>query len=267
MTKNNGEIVRLKNVFLRNDGKVVRSCSVPLNAKFTYRNGRLLFAHYKNAFRTRRSTVIDDLNEISQYEFIEEFDEFVVDRSRKFYLNDNNVAIPKRDGVTLSDLNKSVKRSSRRSTQNFYNLACSNTWKYFCTFTFKDSEVRTSKDNVLHGWKMFCQFMRRKYPGFIALCIYEFFSDRDNGYHYHALIGNCDLNLEPAVNFHTKDLIYSKDKQVFNVKDWKCGFSTAVEITNGSDNTKLVNYMFTAYLNKDKSAVPYGCKSFFLVVI
>lgn len=105
--------------------------------------------------------------------------------------------------------------------------------------------------------------MRRPFPDFRALGVYERFEDIATGFHMHTLIGGCKLNLVPATykNETEGDFLYTDiGNQIFNCTNWNNGLNTVVCIDPRSHQLQVVNYM-SKYMNKESPA-PYGCKRY-----
>lgn len=162
--------------------------------------------------------------------------------------------------ATLSDLQLSIKRGSNRAIKKFYDYAFANKWEYFCTFTFEDERIRQSNDLLYLSWDNFRKQLRRGSSCVKALAVYEEF--KKGGYHIHALLSECDLNLTPARNFDTHEFIFNSfGVQIFNCHDWKIGYNTIACIDPKSCNEQIVNYM-SKYMTKCSPAPP-GCKRYF----
>lgn len=157
------------------------------------------------------------------------------------------------DGSTVET--KQLENRSR-AIQRIYDLARSTQWDWFVTLTFSPDEVdRFDYDAVSKKMVSFTQSLRW------YNCLYLIVPEQhDKGsWHFHGLIRG-ELPVVEAVNPHTgKFILDNKGRQVYNVVNFKAGFTTATKIT---DSNRAVTYL-TKYLTKGKmTKIPKGKKSF-----
>lgn len=255
---------RISNAYVNKDGDYMIKSTKCINLALNCRGGHLELIHYKKPLVVPEH-VAKDPELISDDVTLVEMDSVI--STRKYQLNEKGEAVPVKAGAVIKDLMQSIERSQKRSIQNFYNYALSNTWEYFCTFTFGDKETRLNKDMLTTTWKNFVKALRKDNPDVIALATYERFKEPETGetmpgFHMHCLLGKCDLKLKPARNYHTGEFLYTKlGNQIFNCLDWLSGFNTVVCINPNSVQLQVVNYM-SKYMTKDCPA-PYGCHRYF----
>lgn len=135
--------------------------------------------------------------------------------------------------------------NQKRAREKVYDYARSNTFDFFVTLTFSDSEVdRYDYDACTTKLRQFTDWLGRNN------CSYIFVPEqhKDGAYHFHGLVKGA-LRLSPAVNPHT--LLQIPD--VFNISNYNLGFSTATRI---KDPQRTASYI-TKYLTKDMT-VPKG---------
>lgn len=193
----------------------------------------------------------------------------ISDRSRKFHINASGVLVPNSDKVLFSQFLRSREQSRLRALDSSYRYALSNTWAYFCTFTFDPKKVeRTNDEACKHCWQLFRQRLQYLFPDIKIYCVPEY--HEKGSLHFHALIGNADLSayLEVATFPDGKpnagDIIttrYGDTVYNFDVDLYEFGFTTVVPIQSEDDNEKVVNYL-VKYVHKSKG-MSYNQKSYY----
>ena len=253
---NTGEL--MKNVYYCNKEDEFRSIQYE---QFDYviseSDGKVELMYFPDGYKVPKHVAIDE-DMMNDYYTTPELGSLLGGAKFK---NVDGIAIPITDDSTISDLQNTFNRGSKRAKKNFYNYALANKWQYFCTYTFNDPEVRNDKDLLYHSWSRFIKSMRTKNLDIKAIAVYESFVN--GGYHIHALLSDCLLTLRPAVDPKTGNFIYSSkyNNQVFNCLDWQAGFNTVVCINPDSNNVQVVNYL-GSYMTKESPA-PYRCKRYF----
>lgn len=147
--------------------------------------------------------------------------------------------------------------SMKRAVDKIYDLSFQNEWNYFMTITI-DPEQFNSKD-VKEVYKKLSYWLRNMVnrKGLKYLLIPEY--HKNGGIHAHALINDC-FNLEhsgrylysgkayKAETLQEKGIDVSTLKPVYNVPEWKYGFSTAIPVDGNP--ARLACYI-TKYITKD----------------
>ncbi len=254
---------RISGAYINKDGDYIVKSTKPVNIAFNCRGGHIELVHYKKPISVPNHVAMDPEYITSELTMVEM--ESILS-TRKYQLNDRGEAEPVKAGATIVDLVASLERSQKRSIQNFYNYALSNTWEYFCTFTFADKETRLSKDMLYNTWKTFIKSLRKNNPDIKALATYERFKKPESGetlpgFHMHCILGNCDLSMKPARNTEGAFMYTQFGNQIFNTTDWLSGHNTVVCINPNSVQLQVVNYM-SKYMTKECPA-PYGCHRYF----
>lgn len=149
--------------------------------------------------------------------------------------------------------------SIKRSKDKVFDIVYQNEFKYFVTLTLRESDKvdrRNPKDVIRVLSKWLNNAVTRK--GLQYILIPEYHHD-SGGIHAHALINDC-FRLEDSGRriYHGKawkveDLenyrVYTGGlKPVFNIPDWKYGFSTAIPLDG---EVARVAYYITKYVTKD----------------
>lgn len=140
-------------------------------------------------------------------------------------------------------------QSKNRSKQNIYELARANTWEYFITLTFDREKVDSSNYDTLikQVGKWFNNLKSRKAPNLKYLIIPELHKDGIH-YHFHGLLACCD-----GLTFVDSGIKQNR-KKVYNMPDFKFGFTTATKV---SDTNKVSSYI-TKYITKDLESTLKG---------
>ena len=156
--------------------------------------------------------------------------------------------------------------SVQRAKQSIFDIVYQNDWKYFLTITFNgDNLDRTNPKEVIKPLKKWLEnAVSRKGLKYILVPEYH----KKGGIHCHALINDCDFKFVDSgtrlVKGHDKPLkidtikcLHICDKLgcdisdlpvVYNVSDWRYGFSTAIQTYGQMSN---LAFYVTKYITKD----------------
>lgn len=140
------------------------------------------------------------------------------------------------DEVRLS----SVMRSRRRMVAKIYDYARANRWEWFVTWTFDQNRVRSRYDYADLAKRMtfwLNNVRKRKAPDIRYLVVPELHSD--GAIHFHGLIA--DIGNLRLVDSGKRD---KRGRRVFNVGDYRKGFTTATRI---EDSKRAAAYV-TKYI-------------------
>lgn len=148
-----------------------------------------------------------------------------------------------------------LSRSFRRTRSALYMYARQCNWEYFITLTYSPDKIENRYDYSLcmkkvHNWIDHCK--RRKAKELLYLLVPE--QHKDGAWHIHGLLCNTT-----GLTFTDSGKRYD-GKIVYNLDDWKLGFSTATKVT---DTYKVSNYI-TKYITKDLCAVTPGKQRYFV---
>lgn len=175
--------------------------------------------------------------------------------------------VPVGSQVTISDLqstflskgskckgeNKTRSRSDsiQRSKNKIYDIAISNEWDWFFTLTLDPAKInRYEPDVVCKAFKKWLSNMQQRH-GLQYLFVPEFHENgvRDEqgrkGIHFHGLVKG-DFDFVESGKF-TKD-----GKTVYNVKNWKYGYTTAIRLSG--PRIAVAKYI-TKYITKEMKGV------------
>lgn len=141
-------------------------------------------------------------------------------------------------------------QNRKRAVQKVYDLARSNQFDYFVTFTFDPAKVDSFVyESCCAALALWLDTMRKR--GVMWLVVPE--QHESGRWHFHALVkGNLDL--VPAVNPYTGEFMFDKSgRQIFNCGNYSWGFTEATIVGDGQ---KTASYI-SKYLLKG-SDVPKG---------
>lgn len=123
-----------------------------INCQLKIRGEHVELVYYKEPISVPKHVIVDKDMINSEFTFKELAESLT---QRKFKRNEEGVAVPIKNDTLLSDLRRTIERSAKRATHNFYDYALSNRWNYFATFTFADEATRLSKDLLYESWRKF----------------------------------------------------------------------------------------------------------------
>lgn len=174
---------------------------------------------------------------------------------------------------------KSVASSFNRAKKRIYDYGRNNAWEWFFTFTLSGDAVRDRTDYrecSLKVRKWLNNIQQRKCPDMRYLVVPE--THKSGGWHFHALVSGVDeLSFEVAKNnrrtlkrpdgtesdnpYYGLPLRthYPDGDYIYNIRDYKAGFSTATKI---KDTKKAVSYI-VKYITKDLCNVTSGHRRYY----
>ncbi len=151
---------------------------------------------------------------------------------------------------------KSIHDSVYRARKQVEGLARCNKWKYFITLTFDKAKVdRYDYDACTEAIKYWIDCMRRKYPGIKYILVPE--PHKDGAWHFHGLVGGCDLDMV------TRGKAKGSDGRYYTVyrmsyDDYNLGRTDiSMVFTSGR-----VAYYISKYIRKCMNFVPFGRKRY-----
>lgn len=170
------------------------------------------------------------------------------EKIQRVYTDYDELAIERKKEHSLySSLNRT------RSALYMYARQCN--WEYFITLTYSPDKIESRYDFSLcmkkaHKWIDNCK--QRKAKDLLYLLVPE--QHKDGAWHIHGL-----LCYTTGLTFTDSGKRFD-GKIVYNLDDWKLGFSTATKVT---DTYKVSNYI-TKYITKDLCAVIPGKQRYFV---
>jgi len=135
-------------------------------------------------------------------------------------------------------------RSISRAKRKIHDIAALNEFQYFVTFTLNGTKIdRQSPEEVGQKLKTFLSNKVRR-NGWSYIIVPEYHKD-GKGIHLHGLVSG-HLRLTDSCR-RTKD-----GRKVYNVDDWRYGFSTCIELTG--DREAVARYI-VKYVTKDTQKI------------
>lgn len=168
------------------------------------------------------------------------------------------------DFVINNDNLRSFTSSLNRSKNAIMQYARANKWDIFVTLTFNTKTDRTDYDRLLKMLRVWLSNLKaRKCPDLAYIIVPEEHKRTEkNGkhaYHFHGLFGNIDgLSLSPAYSPNGTPLYSSNGLRIYNIADYKLGFSTATYVTDTFKcSTYIIKYITKALCIRQKNKHRY----------
>lgn len=149
------------------------------------------------------------------------------------------------------DEERSKASSRARAKASVRDIALCNRFDWFFTWTLSKDAVNRY-DAELVGKKVRTFLRNASFrKNFSYVCVPEL--HKDGGIHFHGLCNLGDVAVSRAVSPYTSDPLFTKTGQpIYNMTDWKFGFSTCIPIDENYERT--VNYL-VKYISKDATKV------------
>jgi hypothetical protein len=149
----------------------------------------------------------------------------------------------KNDLRTNEDIKHCEKVASSRAKNKVYQIARANTWDWFITLTFDRTKTDASDYDIIikRLQKFLHNLQNSSCPDLKYLIIAELHEDKEH-YHFHGLLANCN-----GLKFKFWKVDKKSNKPVFNILNWKWGYTTATQI----ESTERVSSYITKYITKD----------------
>lgn len=164
--------------------------------------------------------------------------------------SENHIKCDSEKEVSEENKASNIERASRRAKINaFDTILCNPDLDTFATFTYRpdDTVDRSEYDScykVLSVW--LSNRVQRK--GLKYVIVPEHHKSGD--IHFHGILNSSALKLTPAFSPRTGLPLTSNGSPIYNLVDWKSGFSTAQIIGSGADDRdKVAKYIFK-YMGK-----------------
>lgn len=174
----------------------------------------------------------EDVYERGAPEFVGEFDEILIDEEKR--------------------KERSIKNSMNRTINNIYHLARSNMWDWFITLTFDPQKVDSlNYDMCVKCLSKWLNNLKRISPELKYIIVPE--KHKSGRYHFHGLFADCW-----DISFIDSGKKTSDGQTIFNIGNYKLGWSTATQIT---DNQRVTKYI-SKYISKDLVSVTVNKKRY-----
>ncbi len=150
------------------------------------------------------------------------------------------------------DYERSIRNSMHRTINRVYHISRSNVWEWFVTLTFNPDKVDSFEYlECVKNLKIWIDGVRRICPDIQYIIVPEL--HKSGRYHFHGLLAHCDNIVFTDSGYKTKN-----GQPIYNVGNYKLGYSTATKIV---DNERATKYI-TKYITKDMCCVAFGKKRY-----
>lgn len=159
----------------------------------------------------------------------------------------------------LSEEERKRKRYNNlyNAKQNVIDLAYHNSlikeWEWFITLTFDPNEVDSKNyEQVSEKLSMFLDNLKHQNRDMRYIILPEL--HKSGAVHFHGIFSNVpNLKIEEARNPKTNKLIYQNGTKIYNIKNYKYGFTTASKIKN----QEAVSVYISKYMTKELIDINY----------
>lgn len=147
---------------------------------------------------------------------------------------------------------ESIRQSRARSINAIYDIARSNLWEWFVTFTFNPKKIdRYDYSECSKKLSIWFNHTRRICPDMVYLVVPE--QHKDGAFHFHGLFSGIDY-----LPFTFSSKLDKQGRPIYNIGSYKWGFTTATKV---GDSAKASSYL-CKYVTKDLCAVTAGKKRY-----
>lgn len=147
---------------------------------------------------------------------------------------------------------ESIRISTNRTVKMIYDIARSNVWDWFVTFTFSPEKVdRYDYSACAKKMSQWLNRMGKQCPDLKYLIVPE--HHKDGAWHFHGLFANC-----AGLDFVPSGHIDGKGRTIYNVGKYRFGWTTATIV---SDNHCVTSYL-CKYVTKDLCSMTMGKKRY-----
>ena len=145
-----------------------------------------------------------------------------------------------------------LRSSCARTINSIYDIARSNPWEWFFTFTFDPEKVnRYDYGECTKKFSVWLNNMRKVCPDMKYICVPE--QHKDGAFHFHGLFTGVD-----ALEYRFSGKLDKKGRCIYNIGNYNWGFTTATRI---EDFHRASSYL-CKYITKDLCAVTSGKKRY-----
>lgn len=179
-------------------------------------------------------------------------------------LNDYYAQLNKDDTtqVDSQDTRKEKRTDAvKRAKDKVFEIAFANDFQYFITLTLDKEKIsRTNKDEIIHALNIWLQNLVAR-CGFMYVLCPEYHED-EQAIHFHGLCsGSLKLvdsgtvlvdNFKKPIHVDKAQRMGFTGRTVYNLENWKYGFSTVLELDNQKERVALY---VTKYIVKDSDKI------------
>ncbi len=163
------------------------------------------------------------------------------------------------DAIENSEVSRleNRRKSFNRARNNLFNIALSTlSFDCFVTLTFDGNLIdRYSYDDIIKKLSYWLDNRVRR-NGLTYVLVPEY--HKDKAVHFHGLCNFDALKTTPARSPYTGKLIYDdKGRKVYNISDFKLGYSTAIPLSGDNARTATAKYCYK-YITKSQGKMVGG---------
>lgn len=194
-------------------------------------------------------SIIDYINESGKYT-LEEYHEKVKEHKKEKMVKKEESSCE----VTIHD------DSVKRAKDKVFDIVYLNPWDYFITITFSDEFVNRSDPKEITK-KLISWLRNQVYRRDLKYLLIPEYHKKDNAIHCHMLCNDVFTFIDSGTKSYKgfkkpmfdntarfKGINPDNGQTVYNIKEWKLGFSTAIKCYG--DHAQL-SYYITKYITKD----------------
>ena len=162
---------------------------------------------------------------------------------------------------TQQAIDLSIRQSMNRTKNSIWQIALSNKWEYFVTFTFNPKIVKSDdyEECVFYMSQWLKNAKYRCSPDMKYLIVPEYHKDKKK-FHFHALMSNIQGITLVDSGYRTNNKI------IYNIANYHLGYTTAILVDNDKDGqNKTCGYMLK-YITKDLVNLSQGKKRYWYSV-
>ena len=156
------------------------------------------------------------------------------------------------------DREEAIRRSQNRSKNMIYQIARSNEWNWYCTFTLNPNRVkdRYDYDECSKAFLSWLQNMKRsRAPDLKYLFVPE--QHKDGAWHFHGLLSDTGdlLFLDSG---HTYKNYEGEDKAIYNLIEYTLGYSDISKV----EKPEQISAYITKYITKGLCELTFNKKRY-----
>lgn len=162
---------------------------------------------------------------------------------------------------TQQAIDLSIRQSMNRTKNSIWQIALSNKWEYFVTFTFNPKIVKSDdyEECVFYMSQWLKNAKYRCSPDMKYLIVPEYHKDKKK-FHFHALMSNIQGITLVDSGYRTNNKI------IYNIANYHLGYTTAIPVDSDKDGqNKTCGYMLK-YITKDLVNLSQGKKRYWYSV-
>lgn len=162
---------------------------------------------------------------------------------------------------TQQAIDLSIRQSMNRTKNSIWQIALSNIWEYFVTFTFNPKIVKSDdyEECVFYMSQWLKNAKYRCSPDMKYLIVPEYHKDKRK-FHFHALMSNIQGITLVDSGYRTNNKI------IYNIANYHLGYTTAIPVDSDKDGqNKTCGYMLK-YITKDLVNLSQGKKRYWYSV-